>query len=153
MARRQRVVSEPSQLHHARIMSDDLELFQFRYSHFNEKVRWALDHKALSHRRTDLLPGPHASTIKKMTGQTQTPVLPHSLVTGQRLCGSAELSATLPQVPLPLAAHDWQVPQLEVVQQTPSVQLALEHSLAALQAAPFAFLATQVPAAEVLPVQ
>lgn len=85
--------------------------------------------------------------------ETQTPVLPHSLVTGQRLCGSAELSATLPQVPLPLAAHDWQVPQLEVVQQTPSVQLALEHSLAALQAAPFAFLATQVPAAEVLPVQ
>jgi len=75
MARQQRVVSEPSQLHHARIMSDDLELFQFRYSHFNEKVRWALDHKALSHRRTDLLPGPHASTIKKMTGQTQTPVL------------------------------------------------------------------------------
>ena len=56
-------------------MSVDLELFQFRYSHFNEKVRWALDHKGLSHQRTDLLPGPHARTIKKLTGQTQTPVL------------------------------------------------------------------------------
>lgn len=56
-------------------MNVDLELFQFRYSHYNEKVRWALDYKALSHKRTDLLPGPHARTIKKLTGQTQTPVL------------------------------------------------------------------------------
>lgn len=56
-------------------MSVDLELFQFRYSHYNEKVRWALDHKGLPHKRTDLLPGPHARTIKKLTGQMQTPVL------------------------------------------------------------------------------
>ncbi len=56
-------------------MSVDLELFQFRYSHYNEKVRWALDHKRLVHKRTDLLPGPHARTIKKLTGQTHTPVL------------------------------------------------------------------------------
>jgi len=56
-------------------MNVELELFQFRYSHFNEKVRWALDHKGLSHQRTDLLPGPHARTIRKLTGQTQTPVL------------------------------------------------------------------------------
>lgn len=56
-------------------MNVDLELFQFRYSHFNEKVRWALDHKGLSHKRTDLLPGPHARIIKKFTGQSQTPVL------------------------------------------------------------------------------
>ena len=56
-------------------MNAELELFQFRYSHFNEKVRWALDHKGLSHKRTDLLPGPHAHTIRKLTGQTQTPVL------------------------------------------------------------------------------
>ena len=58
-----------------RTMNVELELFQFRYSHYNEKVRWALDHKGLSHKRTDLLPGPHARTIKKLTGQTQTPVL------------------------------------------------------------------------------
>jgi glutathione S-transferase len=56
-------------------MNDELELFQFRYSHYNEKVRWALDYKGLPHTRTDLLPGPHATTIKKMTGQRQTPVL------------------------------------------------------------------------------
>lgn len=85
--------------------------------------------------------------------ETQTPVLPHSPPTGQRPFGSAELSATLPQVPLPLAAQDWQVPQLEVVQQTPSVQLALVHSCAEPHDAPFAFLATHIPAAEVLPLQ
>ncbi|MGH8596366.1 MAG: glutathione S-transferase N-terminal domain-containing protein, partial [Gammaproteobacteria bacterium] len=56
-------------------MNADLELLQFRYSHYNEKVRWALDFKGLAHRRTDLLPGPHARLIKKLTGQTQTPVL------------------------------------------------------------------------------
>jgi len=84
---------------------------------------------------------------------TQTPVLPHAPLLAQRLCGSAELSATFPQVPLPLELQDWHVPQLEVVQQTPSVQLPLVHSLAAAQAAPLAFLARQLPAVVVLPVQ
>jgi glutathione S-transferase len=56
-------------------MKDQLELFQFRYSHYNEKVRWALDYKGLPHTRTDLLPGPHANVIKKLTGQHHTPVL------------------------------------------------------------------------------
>jgi glutathione S-transferase len=62
-------------LHDAGTMHADLELFQFRYSHYNEKVRWALDFKGLPYRRTDLLPGPHARVLKKLTGQTQTPVL------------------------------------------------------------------------------
>ncbi|NJN52590.1 MAG: glutathione S-transferase [Gammaproteobacteria bacterium] len=53
----------------------DIELFQFRFSHYNEKARWALDYKGIPHRRTDLLPGPHRGFIKKLTGQTATPVL------------------------------------------------------------------------------
>ena len=56
-------------------MNADLELFQFRFSHYNEKVRWALDYKGLPHKRTDLLPGPHVRTIRKHTGQSQVPVL------------------------------------------------------------------------------
>ena len=56
-------------------MDIDLELFQFRFSHYNEKVRWALDFKGLPHTRTDLLPGPHAVILKRLTGQHQTPVL------------------------------------------------------------------------------
>jgi glutathione S-transferase len=56
-------------------MNADLELFQFRFSHYNEKVRWALDYKGLAHKRTDLLPGPHFATVRKLTGHHQTPVL------------------------------------------------------------------------------
>lgn len=53
----------------------DIELLQFRFSHYNEKVRWALDFKGLVHRRTDLLPGPHMRRTRRLTGQTSTPVL------------------------------------------------------------------------------
>ncbi|MEQ8709423.1 MAG: glutathione S-transferase N-terminal domain-containing protein [Rhodospirillales bacterium] len=53
----------------------DIELFQFAHSHYNEKVRWALDWKAVPHKRTSLLPGPHIPVIRKLTGQTATPVL------------------------------------------------------------------------------
>lgn len=53
----------------------EIELLQFRFSHYNEKARWALDYKGVRHTRTDLLPGPHRGRIKKLTGQTATPVL------------------------------------------------------------------------------
>jgi len=50
-------------------------LWQFTASHFNEKARWALDFKRVRHVRRSLLPGAHASKIRKMTGQTAVPVL------------------------------------------------------------------------------
>ena len=53
----------------------DLTLHQFAYSHFNEKARWAMDLKGLAHNRETYLPGPHMPAIRKMTGQTSTPVL------------------------------------------------------------------------------
>jgi hypothetical protein len=83
---------------------------------------------------------------------THRPVLPQGGL-GAQLGGSAVRSGTLAQVPAPLTLHDWQAGQLEVVQQTPSVQLPAAHSLAAPQAAPFAFLATQLPAVVAFPVQ
>lgn len=52
-----------------------LELLQFPYSHYNEKVRWALDHKRIPHVRTNYLPGPHAMTMLRLTRQTQVPVV------------------------------------------------------------------------------
>jgi len=64
------------------------ELLHFEFSHFNEKVRWALDLKGTPHRRTPLLPGPHERTIKKLTGQSGTPVL---RIPGGCLHGSAEI--------------------------------------------------------------
>jgi glutathione S-transferase len=52
-----------------------MRLYQFSGSHFNEKVRWTLDLKGVEHERVSLMPGPHAPKIKRLTGQTQTPVL------------------------------------------------------------------------------
>lgn len=55
--------------------AEEIELLQFPFSHYNDKARWVLDYKGLPHRRTHLLPGPHALTTKPLTGQTSTPVL------------------------------------------------------------------------------
>jgi len=64
----------------------DLELFQFARSHFNEKVRWALDYKGLPHVRRNLLPGPHKLEARRLSGQEQLPVLRHG---AEVLSGSA----------------------------------------------------------------
>src|SRR5229473_725889 len=50
-------------------------LWHFTFSHFNEKARWALDYKGIRHVRHPLVPGFHASTVRRMTGQTAMPVL------------------------------------------------------------------------------
>ncbi len=54
-----------------------LELLQFRFSPYNEKVRWALDLKQVPHRRTPLLPGPHLPRVRRLTAgaTSSTPVL------------------------------------------------------------------------------
>ena len=57
-----------------------LELLQFRYSPYNEKVRWALDVKRVAHRRRSLLPGPHIVQVRRHTGRTSTPCLWASLI-------------------------------------------------------------------------
>ncbi|MCA9668868.1 MAG: glutathione S-transferase [Myxococcales bacterium] len=53
----------------------DVRLWQFRVSHFNEKVRWALDFKGVRHRRSALVPGFHVPRVLRMTGQQKVPVL------------------------------------------------------------------------------
>ena len=55
--------------------SSNIVLHQFPMSHYNEKVRWALDWKKIRHRRENYLPGPHARAIEKLSGQSSTPVL------------------------------------------------------------------------------
>jgi glutathione S-transferase len=78
-----------------------LELLQFRHSPYNEKVRWALDFKQLPHRRSSLLPGPHAARVNRLTGRSTTPVL---LADGEAIDGSARIIEWLetrqPQPPL-----------------------------------------------------
>ncbi len=56
-------------------MDDSPILWQLQISHYNEKVRWALDHKRIPHRRRSLLPGIHALKAKLLTGHDTTPVL------------------------------------------------------------------------------
>ncbi|MEQ8268953.1 MAG: glutathione S-transferase family protein [Parvibaculum sp.] len=78
-----------------------LELHQFSHSHYNEKVRWALDYKSVPHKRVTHLPGPHAVAIRKLAGTTETPVLK---IGGLIVAGSAEiidaLEANYPEPPL-----------------------------------------------------
>jgi glutathione S-transferase len=60
----------------------------FPASHYNEKARWALDWKGLTHRRVPHLPGPHAFAIRRLSGQSQTPVL---VMGGRVIAGSARI--------------------------------------------------------------
>jgi glutathione S-transferase len=83
-------------------MTAALVLYQFAFSHYNEKVRWTLDWKGLSCERRSLLPGLHERTIRRFTGgSTQTPLLRD----GERaIAGSAAIVAHLeaghPEPPL-----------------------------------------------------
>src|ERR1700682_1522904 len=76
-------------------------LWQFTSSHFNEKARWALDYKRVPHRRHSLVPGFHVLTVKRMTGQTQVPVLK---LDGQTISDSTRIIEALerafPEPPL-----------------------------------------------------
>jgi glutathione S-transferase len=72
--------------------SDAPVLWQFRASHFNEKVRWALDWKGIVHERRSLLPGPHVPVVMWLTGQKSVPVL---RLDGETLCDSTRIIAAL----------------------------------------------------------
>lgn len=67
-------------------------LHQFRFSHYNEKVRWALDHKRVAHRRRSYLPGMHVLPMLRLTGQKQVPVWCED---GRAIAGSAAIIADL----------------------------------------------------------
>lgn len=71
-----------------------IELLQFPFSHFNEKVRWALDFKGIAHQRINYLPGPHVPQIRRLTGQNAVPVL---RIDGKVIFGSARIIDELEQ--------------------------------------------------------
>lgn len=82
-------------------MTEPPRLLQFRVSHYNEKVRWALDYKRWGHRREDLLPGFHIPRTRRLTGQNQVPIL---VIEGKALAGSnhilEEIERRRPEPPL-----------------------------------------------------
>jgi len=63
-------------------------LWQFRFSHYNEKARWALDLKGIPHVRHSLVPGLHIPRVMWMTGQKAVPVL---VVDGQAIHDSTRI--------------------------------------------------------------
>jgi glutathione S-transferase len=67
-------------------------LLHFRVSHYNEKVRWALDYKQWPHRRRTLVPAFHIPTARRATGQNKVPVLE---LDGQFLADSSRIIAEL----------------------------------------------------------
>src|SRR5688500_15844879 len=65
-------------------------LWQFTISHFNEKVRWALDWKHVRHVRRALVPGFHIPRVVWMTRQSALPVL---AVDGEPIADSTRIIA------------------------------------------------------------
>lgn len=94
----------------------EIELLHFRFSPYNEKVRWALDLKKLPHNRRSLLPRPHMREIRKLTGQTATPVL---RIGDKWIAGSANIISALDELmpePCLLPADTSQREQVEQIQ-------------------------------------
>jgi hypothetical protein len=75
----------------------------------------------------------------------QRPVLPQVAPTVHWPDGAGWPDAMAEQVPVPLRAHDWQVPQPLVMQQTPSMQKPLPHSSPTAQVLLSAFRGVQTP--------
>jgi glutathione S-transferase len=77
------------------------QLYHFRISHYNEKVRWALDHKRWPHRRTALVPGFHGPRAFFVSRQTALPIL---VLDGRTILDStriiAEIERLRPDPPL-----------------------------------------------------
>ena len=67
-------------------------LWQLRFSHFNEKARWALDYKRIPHRRRSLAPGPHGIRSRRLGGRGTTPVL---VIDGEVIGDTTEIIAAL----------------------------------------------------------
>lgn len=50
-------------------------LWHLKASHYNEKARWALDHKRVPHVRRAAVPGRHAEVAERLSGGRTLPVL------------------------------------------------------------------------------
>ena len=52
-----------------------IKLYQFEFSHYCEKARWALDYKGIKFETQNLLPGFHVSVTKAIAPQSTVPIL------------------------------------------------------------------------------
>src|SRR5688572_28746122 len=51
------------------------ELYDFTFSHYSEKARWALDFKGVRYTPRHLLPGFHLRTTRKLAPRSSVPIL------------------------------------------------------------------------------
>jgi glutathione S-transferase len=75
-------------------MSDPPVLHHLKVSHYNEKVRWALDYKGVPHIRRAAIPGRHRKLAKELSGGTTFPVL---VADGQAIGDSTRIIEALEQ--------------------------------------------------------
>jgi glutathione S-transferase len=52
-----------------------IELYQFPFSHYCEKARWALEYKRIAYKPVNLLPGLHVKAVRKRAPKSCLPVL------------------------------------------------------------------------------
>jgi glutathione S-transferase len=67
-------------------------LWHLKVSHYNEKARWALDHKRVPHVRRAALPGRHGAVARRLTGGKTFPVL---VLDGQAIGDSTRIIEVL----------------------------------------------------------
>jgi glutathione S-transferase len=67
-------------------------LWHLKASHYNEKVRWALDFKGVPHERRALTAGFHPRKARRLTGEPTTPILE---VDGEAIGDSTRIIAAL----------------------------------------------------------
>jgi glutathione S-transferase len=76
-------------------------LWHLKVSHYNEKARWALDHKRVPHVRRAVMPGRHDRVARRLSGGSTLPVL---VIDGKGIGDStaiiAELERRHPEPPL-----------------------------------------------------
>lgn len=69
-------------------------LWHLKVSHYNEKARWALDHKRVPHRRQAAVPGRHRGLARRLTGGDTLPAL---RIDGETIGDSTRIIARLEQ--------------------------------------------------------
>ena len=92
-------------------------LWHLKVSNYNEKARWALDHKGIPHLRRAVEPKRHRAVARRLTGGT-TSTFPVLVVDGQAIGDSTAIIAALerrdPQRPLYPADPDARMRALEL---------------------------------------
>lgn len=52
-----------------------ITLYQFKFSHYCEKTRWALDYKGISYTQKNLLPGRHIKVARRIAPESSLPII------------------------------------------------------------------------------